>query len=320
MKNTITKIANLKVGLTVFIGLLIALIFIFLVGTEGNYFSKTYLLKLKVENVEGLTAGAPVSLGGLKIGTVKSIEFFNSNQMNLIIIDLEILEKYQPQITENSEAFFRTIGLLGDKFVDVSIGQPGQRVLGNGEYLPVKPSFSLEAIGSDLQPAAADFAEVMSNLKIITDNIAGGKGTIGQLISDDNSANKLTSILNNLNTFSEALSNQQGSLSKLAYDPALYSSLIELTKNLKSASDSLLLGNGTIGKMLTDQSLFNNLSSAAEKLNGLLSSAENDSTLIGGALNDGKFYSNLNSVLKNLNALIIDLKENPDRYIQLSVF
>lgn len=320
MKNTFTKIANLKVGLTVFIGLLIALIFIFLVGTEGNYFSKTYLLKLKVENVEGLTAGAPVSLGGLKIGTVKSIEFYNTQKKNQIIIDLEILEKYQPQITENSEAFFRTIGLLGDKFVDVSIGQPGQRVLGNGEFLPVKPSFSLEAIGSDLQPAAADFADVMSNLKIITDNIASGKGTIGQLVSDEKSGNKLASIVNNLNTFSEALSNQQGSLGKLAYDSALYSSLTQLTANLKIVSDSLMLGGGTFGKLLKDQSLFNNLNSASEKLNKFLSSTENDSTLIGGTLNDGKFYSNLNSVLKNLNTLIVDLKENPDRYIQLSVF
>jgi phospholipid/cholesterol/gamma-HCH transport system substrate-binding protein len=320
MKNTFTKIANLKVGLTVFIGLLIALIFIFLVGTEGNYFSKTYSLKLKVENVEGLTVGAPVSLGGLKIGSVKNIEFLNKNNQNQIVIDLEILEKYQPQITENSVAFFRTIGLLGDKFVDVSIGQPGQRVLGNGEYLPVKPSFSLEAIGSDLQPAAADFADVMSNLKIITENIASGKGTVGQLISDDKSGSKISSILNNLNSFSEALSNQQGSLGKLAYDPALYSSLTELTANLKSVSDSLMLGKGTLGKLLTDQSLFNNLNSVTEKLNKIIASTENDSTLAGGMLNDGKFYSNLNSVLKNLNVLIVDLKENPDRYIQLSVF
>ncbi len=320
MKNTFTKIANLKVGLTVFIGLVIALVLIFLVGTGGNYFSKTYLLKLKVENVEGLNAGSPVSLGGLKIGSVKSIEFYNTNQKNQIIIDLEILEKFQPQITENSEVFFRTIGLLGDKFVDVSIGQPGQRVLNNGEFLPVRPSFSLEAIGSDLQPAVADFADVMSNLKIITDNIASGKGTIGQLISDDKSGNKLTSIINNLNTFSEALSNQQGSLGKLAYDPALYSSLTELTEDLKSVSDSLMRGRGTLGKLLTDQSLFNNLNSVSEKLNKILVSTETDSTLVGGALNDGKFYSNLNSVLKNLNALIIDLKENPDRYIQLSVF
>lgn len=320
MKNTFKNIANLKVGLTVFIGLLIAFILIFLVGTESYYFSKTYILKLNVDNVEGLTVGSPVTLGGLKIGGVKSIEFSNTNQKNQIIINLEILEKYQTQITENSTAFFRTIGLLGDKFVDVSIGQPSQMALGNGEFLPVKPSFSLEAIGSDLQPAAADFAVVMSNLKIITENIANGKGTISQLISDEKSGYKIAQIVNNLNSFSEAISNQKGSLGKLAYDPTLYSSLSELTLNLKSVSDSLLIGKGTFGKLLSDQSLFNNLNSVTEKLSEILQKSQNDSTLIGGVLNDVKFYSNLNSVLKNLNKLIVDLKENPERYIQISVF
>lgn len=320
MKNVFRNIANLKVGLTVFIGLMIAFILIFMVGTENYYFSNTYSLKLKVENVEGLTVGAPVTLGGLKIGSVRSIEFYNTNQKNEIIIELEILEKYQTQITKNSIAFFRTIGLLGDKFVDVSIGQPSQRALGNGEFLPVQPSFSLEAIGLDLQPAAADFAVVMSNLKFITENIVNEKGTIGRLISDEKSGNKITQIINNLNSFSEAISGRKGSLGKLTYDSLLYNNLSELTLNLKSVSDSFLVGKGTFGKLLSDGSLFNNLNSATEKLNEILQRTENDSTLIGGALNDGKFYSNLNAVLKNLNTLIIDLKENPERYVQISVF
>ena len=98
------KFSNLKVGLTVFAGLVIFFVFIFLVGSEGNFLSKTYKLKMFVTDVQGLSGGSLVSLGGLKIGDVEDMKFTSMKGKNGILITLSIKDKYKPQITEMSTA------------------------------------------------------------------------------------------------------------------------------------------------------------------------------------------------------------------------
>ena len=89
------KISNLKVGLTVFVGLVIFFILIFLVGVQGDYFRSNYKLKIFLQNVEGLNGGAMVTLGGLKVGTVDKMDFGRRDDQNGIDVTLKILSEYK---------------------------------------------------------------------------------------------------------------------------------------------------------------------------------------------------------------------------------
>jgi phospholipid/cholesterol/gamma-HCH transport system substrate-binding protein len=320
MAKNVLKLANLKVGLTVFIGLVALFIFLFIVGSENNFLSSKYELRIFVPNVMGLNNGSLVSLGGIKVGSVKSRKFVTKDGVNGVDVTLDVLTSYKNQITVNSTAQVKTIGLLGDQFVDISIGQAGERPLNEGEYIKVKPTLTIDELAEKVQPMVNDFGSILKNVNSISDSLAHGKGTVGRLINDSKTGNTLENVLNNINTIAEAINQKKGTLGKLAFDSSLYNNLNELTGNINSISDSVKSGKGSLGKLIVSDSLYNNVNSLTVKLNHLLSKMDSDTTLAGGIFNDSKFYKQFNSVVKDLNLLLIDLREHPENYVHFSVF
>lgn len=320
MSKNLLKLSNLKVGLTVFIGLVILFIFLFIVGSENNLLTSKYELKIFVDNVQGLNGGSMVSLGGIKIGSVKNIEFARKDSINGVDVTLDILTQYQPEVTKNSTAQVKTIGLLGDQFVDISIGQKGEEPLQEGDYITVKPTLTFDKFADKINPVVDDFSGVMKNLKTISDSIAHGRGVLGRMINSPASGKNMEQLIANITSVTSAINRKEGTLGKLAYDTSLYDNLNELTGNLNSIADSVKSGKGSLGKLLVSDTLYNNVNTLTVKLNKLLSKTENDSTMVGGLFNDSKFYNQFNSVLKELNQLIKDLREHPENYVQFSVF
>lgn len=311
---------NLKVGLTVFIGLVIFFLFIFFVGSSVNYFASSYELKLFVQDVQGLSEGSMVSLGGIKIGTVKKIEFQTKNNLSGIDIRLEILSKYQNQITDKSKAEIKTIGLLGDKFVDIKLVAGKGRQLENGDYIDFTLSPTISDISQKLAPSITDFVNVMKNLRIISDSISNGEGIVGQFINSPKMSNNIKNIISELNLFTSSLNSKKGTLGKLAYSDSVYNELASLSRNFNLIGQSIVDGKGSLGKLVTTDSLYTSLNELISKLNMIGDKLNADSSIAGGFINSEKMYSNLKKLINDLDSLTVDLKKNPGRYIQFSVF
>ena len=321
MDNKKLTLRNLKVGLTVFLGLVVLFIFLFLVGSENNAFSSTYRLNIFLKNIQGLTKGSMVSLGGMKIGSVNGFEFKKVNDVNGVIVSLKIPEKYKPMISVKSFAMLKTVGLLGDETIDISIGQKNETSLKENAFITLKPTLSFASFADKMTPVLDDFASTMKNLSSITNKIAKGEGSLGGLLKNPTALNNLESVLNNLSSITKAIVNKKGSIGKLTYDTSLYDNLSILSSNLGSITDSLKNGKGSLGKLLSSDKLYNKVSSLSDRFDKLLSKTENsDSTMVGGLLNDSKMYRQFNSLIHDLNALIKDLKEHPENYVQFSVF
>ncbi len=315
------KFRDLKVGLTVFSGLLVLFVFLFLVGSENNAFSSTYRLNIFIENIQGLSKGSMVSLGGMKIGSVDDFEFKKINDVNGVVVSLKIPEKYKPMITVKSFAMLKTAGLLGDETVDISIGQKNETPLKENDFITLKPTLSFQSFADKMNPLLDDVAATMKNLNTITGKIAKGKGSLGRLLENPTALNNLEGVLKNLNSITNAIVNKKGSLGRLTYDTSLYDNLSTLSNNLGELTDSLKNGKGSLGKLLSSDKLYNKISSLSDRFDKLLAKTENgDSTMVGGLFNDSKMYRQFNSLIFDLNALIKDLKEHPENYVQFSVF
>lgn len=320
MFNKNSKIYKMRVGLTLFIGLIIFFLFVALVGTRGNYFSDTYELKILLKDTQGLREGTSVSLAGLKVGEIDAIEFTSSGEDNLVLLRLSVLQKHSHQITDKSSAKIETSGLLGEKLINISLGNPSESKLKDGDTLPVKESLTINKLTDNIEPILKNVNAVVGNLKIITDSISQGKGTIGELVIKTTTADRLNSTLANVDKFTNALNRDNNSIGKLVNNSELYDNINSLSHNLKLLTDSLSAGNGTLGKLFMDDSLYNDLSSFTNKLNNLIGKTKSDSTIVGGVLNDKKVYKKFNLMIDELNKLITDIKENPDRYVNVSVF
>jgi phospholipid/cholesterol/gamma-HCH transport system substrate-binding protein len=320
MANQSPKLANLKVGLTIFIGLVLFFVFLFLIGSENNFFGSSYNLKIFVENSDGLTDGSLITLGGLKIGSVSGLTFARRDDTNGIDITLSINERYKKQITTSSIATVKTIGLLGDKFIDISIGQPDEKPLADNSYLPVETTFTLDKLSAKAEPAIENLTKLLSNLTKITDTISSGKGNVGKFIYGSEAINKLESILGNLNKLTTVLNSGKGSLGKLVYDSTLYNRIDSLTNNLNQISYNIKNGKGSLGKLVTQDSIYNYATTIAKKLDLLIAKTESDSSIAGALINNKKMYFELNTIISEVNELVQKINADPQKYLKITVF
>lgn len=320
MSTKTQKNNNLKVGFTVFAGLAVLFIFIILIGTNDFLFSRTFNLYINLDNTAGLVNGAPVTLGGYKIGDVEAVEFVAVNSRTNIRVKLRVETQYKNQIRKDSKVRITSIGILGDKFVDITIGNPDEEPIVDNSFLEVEPVLSLDNIAKNIAPGLESFNKAMENIKNVTDSISKGKGSVGELINNSSTIEGLNRIIKKIDVTLTAIQNKNGSLNKLLNDEELYNNLSATAQDLKVFSENLNNGKGTLGKLITNDSLYNNLNNSTKQLDILLQKTQSDSTVIGGLLNDKKLYRNVNEVILDLNKLIIDIKENPDRYINVSVF
>ncbi len=114
---------KLKVGLFV-LTTLVALIFIILVfGGDKTFFKKTYKLNTSFTNTAGLNQGAAVRLSGVRIGSVKEIEFPSSPDIYHINVVMDVREEGMRRISPDSVATIQTEGLLGDKYIEIIRGK-----------------------------------------------------------------------------------------------------------------------------------------------------------------------------------------------------
>jgi len=317
------KLSKLKVGFTVLIGIAIFIFFVLVVGTESNLFTKTYTLNLFVTDLEGLANGSMVTLGGLKIGQVKKMEFSQIKGVNGITISISMSKEYQKMITEKSYATIKGIGILGDKYVDINIGIPTEKSLEDGKFISVAPSFSLENGVRNLEDKVTatlnNVDSVLLEFKNVTSKINNGEGTVGKLINSSLLYDNMNSVSGKFSRITDAIIEKRGTLGKTIYDEELYNNLQLTTANVKTITDDLKSGKGTIGKLLTSDSVYYNVKSISEKLDTIMTNINGNST-VGKLLNDDELYKKFIVTIKEFNNLLIDVRKNPKKYINFSIF
>lgn len=312
--------SNIKVGITIFVGLIILFVFIILIGTNDFIFSKTFSLYVNLDNTAGLVDGAPVTLGGFKIGDVEKVEFIVVNNKSTIRVKLRIKSEFKEQLRKDSKVRVTSIGILGDKFIDVSICNPSSPQVEENTFLVVEPTLSLDNIAKNVSPSLTSLNNVMHNLEVITDSLSKGRGTVASLINNSNTIDNLISSLIKINNLLSSLENKNGTLQKLLNDDSLYNDIAASTKELKTITAKLNNGQGSVGKLLNNDSLYNNLNEASFRLKHLFAKADSDSSLVNSLLSDKKLFANINRMITELNNLLADIKEHPERYVNVSLF
>lgn len=115
-----TRTIDISTGLFVLLGFAAILFMVTqITNREFSLASDSYRLKAAFENVGGLKPGAPVSMGGVSIGRVESIQYDMSTFK--AVATLRIDGKYNA-IPDDSDASILTAGLLGGQYVGLSPG------------------------------------------------------------------------------------------------------------------------------------------------------------------------------------------------------
>jgi len=316
-KNRPVKIGVISLwGLAIFIILFI----FFIVGTNQKLFTSKYSLFMFVPGVQGLNAGAFITLSGLKVGVVGELQFTKKDDQQGILVELKIDRKFAPKITASSIAAISTMGMLGDKYVDISLGNLSDPALKEGDFIQTTTSLDLNAMASSATAAIDEFRLTMKSINAITENALNGSGILSMLIEDHSAKTNLASSLLNLNKILNRIENGQGSLGQFARDTALYSSLKNTASNLDKITAKVERGEGSLGKMVADTLLYARLNSISLQTDSLLKNLQRGQGSAGKLLTDEKLYEQLVLLTKTLGELTKDIQENPKKYVTIKVF
>lgn len=265
------------------------------------------------ENVNGLKGSDPVLVNGFRVGMVDHIGFA-PDKSGKLLVKFSIEEDIP--FAKNSTADIYSVDIMGSQAIRIIFGdseelaKSGDTLTGtvggsltdliNEQMLPIKTKAEklfnsldtlLMALNDILNP------EFRNNVNELTANLKSSSHSLDGLLSNKNS--KFNSILGNMDELTMKL-NQ--SMTELSY----------ILANFSSVSDSL--ANANI------KSLANNLDQSLYQTQILLKKMNEGTGTMGQLLTNDSLYIYLEQLTKDLDILMIDMKENPGKYIQFSVF
>ncbi len=247
------RIQEIKVGLFIFAGIALAFIFVFSIGGEKHLFEDQYTLYVDFKDVGGLRAGAPVRLAGVDVGTVEMVSFSSELKSKLIRVELKIKTDVKDRIRKNSIASIKTKGVLGDKYISITMGNPDEKILEDGKYLT--SSETVEIFG---YLERAD--KIVDNTVSITESL----DIFLKPIKDKKSGENVASIIEAADEIVKEVKDGEGSLHTLIYGGKdetadTISNLDASLVSLRSILDKVDKGEGTLGALVNDPSAYEDL-------------------------------------------------------------
>ena len=276
---------EVKVGLFVFVGLVLLAVLLIQFSKGTSIFSGTYQVRMTAPNVGGLKLRASVLLAGVIVGDVSDIQLAPDGKSVAIIL------KIYKNVTIYSDAHFviETAGFLGDQFVAVIPTQNQGPVLANGSQVDCEPPFDLQLIArsaagfvqrtddtvkkiedsvSKLQKAVlndqtlSNLSLTIDNLRVASDRIAGAAGNIDSLVATN--SGQLSLAVSNVVLFSQQLDGvADGARNILATNGATISgamtNLENTTATLQGIAEDMRAGKGLAGTVLENDELASNV-------------------------------------------------------------
>tara|TARA_B100001564_G_C20626885_1_gene665113 strand:+ start:200 stop:1144 length:945 start_codon:yes stop_codon:yes gene_type:complete len=298
---------EIKVGFLAIIGIMMSIFsYNYLKGI--NLFEKNRKFTIKYEKVDGLSVSNPVTLNGFKIGKVQKINFNPQNSRELlvdIIIENDIL------FPKTSLAELYETGLIGGKAIAIIPDYKNDSTLAvDGDLLKgiIKPGLT-ELVNQILPQVQLQIEAVMKNAEIVLSNI--------NTLFDDETKQELKSSIQDFSNLTQNLSDTSVKISELISGNSV--NLSDAISNFRITSNNI--------KTITDSissneivSITSNLNKLVANLNSITKRLMDSEGTAGKLIYDKSIYNNLENATEELNMLIKDIKLNPDRYINFSVF
>ncbi|MGZ3418660.1 MAG: MlaD family protein [Polyangiales bacterium] len=159
---------EIKVGIFVLIGLIVAGAIIFLVGDERRVFDKHFRLHAAFDDVAGLKPGAPVRMGGVDVGTVDAVEFGPVATQTRLYVYFTLVRVAYDRVRDDSSVTIANKGLLGDKMLEITQGSEGRPKLPDGGEIKAIPPQDFGRFVVRAEEITDLTKKVLSNLEVVT--------------------------------------------------------------------------------------------------------------------------------------------------------
>jgi phospholipid/cholesterol/gamma-HCH transport system substrate-binding protein len=174
----------MRVGVLLLASLAVAVFAIFFIGKETSLFSLKNEYFIRFQSVSGLKAGNPVQLNGVEVGTVERVILPEDPDESTIQVWITIERRYAERVRQDSQGRIKTLGLLGDKYVEITSGSPEAPQVASGEEIPAAPATDVDALLASGEDTMDNVVAISASLKSILERMESGEGLLGQLTAN----------------------------------------------------------------------------------------------------------------------------------------
>ena len=308
-----------RVGLLVLAALAVGIAALALLGDRQNLFVRKNRYIVRFERVNGLAVGSQVQLNGVNVGSVERVVLPADMGERQLEVRVAIDARYAERIREDSEARIKTLGLLGDKFLEVTSGSPAAAMVPDGGVIPSAAATDVDRLAETGQDVVEDIARIASQLTRILGSIERGEGVLGKVLMDREAGEQVTeqldATLTAVRRAAEGLDDRRGSVGRLLHDRELAERLASAVERLESVLAKADSGQGALPALLDDPAtkervdkILANLDATSERLAAAAGKlAKDGSQALGPKLLDDEEFGR--EVAAELTALLRNLRE-----------
>jgi len=309
---------EVKVGIIVTAG--IVLLFWGMNFLKGrDFFTSQKLVYAVYDHVDGLAPSNPVSVNGMKIGLIKSLQLLPDHSGH-IVVSMHVNNSVN--IPRNSVAQIFNTDLLGGKGIRFLMGDSKDEMR-NGDTLESDIMRSLsEEVSSQVAPLRNKTESLIASLDTVLN--------IMRVVFNEKTKDNLRASFASLSKSMVSIEHIAGNLDQ---EMSQEGRIRQMFRNMESISENLKANNESISNAIKNFSAISdtlakaNLAStiiqtreAVTQMSIFLEKVNKGKGSLGQLANNDSLYFNLNSSARNLDALLSDLKANPKKYVRFSVF
>jgi phospholipid/cholesterol/gamma-HCH transport system substrate-binding protein len=281
----------IKVGLVILTAIAVLAIGVFLIGDQNNLFSRKNRYYIQFGSVSGLKPGSPVQLNGVDVGTVDKVLLPQNPAEESIQVWIRVDGQYAARIrgpvdlatvgtagaAGASQARIKTLGLLGDKFIDLTTGAPGFPVIPNEGEIPAAQPTNVDALLASGENVMDNVVEISASLSTILGRMERGEGLLGELTTDSVTGRQLRT------------------------------NLLGTTESMQRIASKIETGEGPLPRLLNDKAMADKLSGSLDRLDSVLASVQSGPGLAPALINDPQMKTSVQDTLAQLNQVAQDL-------------
>ncbi|WP_238379292.1 MlaD family protein [Cytophaga hutchinsonii] len=250
------------------------------------------------DDVNGLLPGSNIWFSGVKIGTVKTLDFYGKSNVK---VEMNIDQASQQYIRKDAMVKIGSDGLIGNKILIIYGGTVEAGQVEPGDSLRVATVLSTEEVMNTLQQNNKNILSITNDFKVISKRFVDGQGTLGKLMTDE-------SVFNNINATTESLQQASVKAQRLMADLAGFTSKLDDEGTLMN---DLVTDTVVFESMRTTMAELQQVSASANALVNNLKKASADSTsTLGVLIHDDASGKNLKGTLQNLESSSKKLDED----------
>ena len=248
-----------------------------------------------------------------------------------IVVRMEIQTEYRGWIRSDSYISLGSVGLLGDKYIQISLGRapnPPKTVVDtiDGDWwgdvevefveITGRPQTGFEELITGANDILVNFRTLSSKVQDIVSRFESGEGTVGKFLTDPSFYNNLNDTViaakgtvENASILMKNITRGEGTIPRLIHQQELYDRIMDSADRLDRVLADVEAGEGTVGKLLKDPELYDHAQDAMASIRSVAARLDSGEGTLGRLSTDDALYREMNNALQKLSGFVNDIEE-----------